>query len=189
MFLDIFFSMVFISGVDAIREDKKHLVIAVALSLPLLFSIWVGYFVKIPAIKITGNFFGIAFFIYMIITILRHILDQDRVSKEVIYAAIVVYLVMGVLWSFVYHMVEYLQPNSFSGISDTVSDERFLFLYFSFVTLTTLGYGDISPITPVASSMAILEAIIGQLYLVVAIALLVGLRVSHSRRNEIPRDR
>ena len=179
--LDIFFSMVFVFGVDAIRHDRKHLIIAIVLALPMLLSMWVGLFVKIFLLSIIGNFFGITFFIYIIITILTHIFDQDRINREVIFAAVVVYLLMGVLWAFVYGTVEHIQPDSFSGISDAIGDERFVFLYYSYVTLTTLGYGDISPITPVASSMAILEAIIGQLYLVVQIAWLVGLRVSQKK--------
>ncbi len=179
--LDIFFSMVFIFAVDAIRQDRKHLIIAIVLALPMLLVIWAGHFVEMYVLSITGNFFGITFFVYMIITILTHIFQQDRINREVIFAAVVVYLLMGVLWAFVYGAVEQIQPNSFSGIADAIGDKRFVFLYYSFVTLTTLGYGDISPITSVASSMAILEAIIGQLYLVVQIAWLVGLRVSQQR--------
>ena len=180
--LDIFFSMVFIFSVEAIRQDRKHLIIAIVLALPMLFSMWVSLFIEISVLSITGNFFGISFFIFMIITIMTHIFHQDRINREVIFSAVVVYLLMGVLWAFVYGAVEQIQPNSFSVSIDTIGDQRYLFLYYSFVTLTTLGYGDISPITPVASSMAILEAIIGQLYLVVQIAWLVGLRVSQQRR-------
>ena len=179
--LDIFYSMIFIFAVDAIRQDRKHLAIAIVLALPMLLAIWVGHFVEIYVLSIIGNFLGITFFIYMIITILAHIFHQDRINREVICAAVVVYLLMGVLWAFVYGTVEQIQPNSFSGIVDAIGDKRYVFLYYSFVTLTTLGYGDISPITSVASSMAILEAIIGQLYLVVQIAWLVGLRVSQQR--------
>ena len=181
--LDIFFSMVFIFGVDAIRQDRKHLIISIVLALPLLFSMWVGLFVEISILSIIGDFFGITFFIFTIIIILKHIFHQDRINREVIFAAVVVYLLMGVLWAFVYGTVEHIQPNSFSVTVDAIGDNRYVFLYYSFVTLTTLGYGDISPITPVASSMAILEAIIGQLYLVVQIAWLVGLRVSQQREG------
>ena len=182
--LDIFYSIIFIFAADAIRQDRKHLIIAIVLALPMLLVIWAGHFVEMYVLSITGNFFGITFFIYMIITILKHIFHQDRINREVICAAVVVYLLMGVLWAFVYGTVEHLQPNSFSVTIDAIGDKRYIFLYYSFVTLTTLGYGDISPITPVASSMAILEAIIGQLYLVVQIAWLVGLRVSQQREGK-----
>lgn len=182
--LDIFFSMVFIFAVNAISQNKRNLIISAILACPMLLSTWAGHFVEIPGLNITGNFFGITFFIYMIITILAHIFHQDRINREVIFAAVVVYLLMGVLWAFVYGAVEHIQPNSFSVSVEPVGDQRYLFLYYSFVTLTTLGYGDISPITPVASSMAILEAIIGQLYLVVQIAWLVGLRVSQQREGK-----
>ena len=182
--LDIFFSLVFISAVNAISSNKRNLVILSVLAIPMLLSIWIGHFIEIQGLSITGSFSGIIFFIYLIITLLRHIFRQERINREVIFAAIVVYLLMGVLWAYVYGTIESIQPNSFSRIKDTMGDQRYLFLYYSFVTLTTLGYGDISPITPVASSMAILEAIIGQLYLVVQIAWLVGLRVSQKTSIE-----
>ena len=182
--LDIFFSLVFISAVNAISSNKRNLVILSVLAIPMLLSIWIGHFIEIQGLSITGSFSGIIFFIYLIITLLRHVFRQERINREVIFAAIVVYLLMGVLWAYVYGTIESIQPNSFSRIKDTMGDQRYLFLYYSFVTLTTLGYGDISPITPVASSMAILEAIIGQLYLVVQIAWLVGLRVSQKTKFE-----
>ena len=182
--LDIFFSLVFISAVNAISSNKRNLVILSVLAIPMLLSIWIGHFIEIQGLSITGSFSGIIFFIYLIITLLRHVFRQERINREVIFAAIVVYLLMGVLWAYVYGTIESIQPDSFSRIKDTMGDQRYLFLYYSFVTLTTLGYGDISPITPVASAMAILEAIIGQLYLVVQIAWLVGLRVSQKTSIE-----
>ena len=181
--IDIFFSVIFISGIYAVSQKKQHVYISSFLAVPMLLTLWVTYFIEVPGLTLSGAFCGIAFFIYMIITILIYIFNQDRVNREVIYAAVVVYLLMGVLWAFVYGAVEHIQPHSFSGITDAIDDKRFVFLYYSFVTLTTLGYGDISPATPMASSLAILEAIIGQLYLVVQIAWLVGLRVSQSQKG------
>jgi len=181
--IDIFFSMIFISGIYAVSQKKRHVYISSFLAVSMLLTIWATYLIEVPGLSLSGTFCGIAFFIYMIITILIYIFNQDRVNREVIYAAVVVYLLMGVLWAFVYGAVEHIQTHSFLGIEDAIGDKRFVFLYYSFVTLTTLGYGDISPATPMASSLAILEAIIGQLYLVVQIAWLVGLRVSQSQKG------
>jgi voltage-gated potassium channel len=87
---------------------------------------------------------------------------------------------MALAWSSIFAVVESLHPGSFSlpdieGISPSRG-----FLYFSFVTITTLGYGDITPVTSLARSLSILEAVIGQLYLVVQVAWLVGVHVSQS---------
>jgi voltage-gated potassium channel Kch len=87
---------------------------------------------------------------------------------------------MALAWSFIFGVVESLNPGSFSipdieGISTSRS-----FLYYSFVTITTLGYGDITPVTSLARSLCVLEAVIGQLYLVVQVAWLVGVHVSQS---------
>jgi hypothetical protein len=87
---------------------------------------------------------------------------------------------MALAWSFIFGAVESLHPGSFSipeiqGISTSRH-----FLYYSFVTITTLGYGDITPVTSLARSLSTLEAVIGQLYLVVQVAWLVGVHVSQS---------
>jgi hypothetical protein len=80
--------------------------------------------------------------------------------------------------------LETIQPGSFSAGEILEQHQRIAFTYYSFVTLTTLGYGDINPLSPQAGTLAILEAIIGQLYLAVLIARLVGMHISQSRENK-----
>ncbi|MBW2410331.1 MAG: two pore domain potassium channel family protein, partial [Deltaproteobacteria bacterium] len=93
--------------------------------------------------------------------------------------AAVVYLLLAIVWAYAYRAIGVIQPGSFA-IADAQNITQSLALYYSFVTITTLGYGDIFPVTTAAKSCAILEAIIGQLYLVITIALLVGVYVSQS---------
>jgi hypothetical protein len=94
---------------------------------------------------------------------------------------------MALMWTFVFVVVETLHPGSFNLPEGGEEATRY-FLYYSFVTLTTLGYGDITPVTGLARSLSILEAVIGQLYLVVQVAWLVGVHVSQSMVKRAGRD-
>jgi hypothetical protein len=136
--------------------------------------------VQHSALEAVGGLCGAAFFIFAIIQILIFVYTQKEVTRDLIAGAAIVYLLMALAWTFIFGVVESLNPGSFSipdieGISISRS-----FLYYSFVTITTLGYGDITPVTSLARSLCILEAVIGQLYLVVQVAWLVGVHVSQS---------
>jgi hypothetical protein len=125
--------------------------------------------------------------------ILTHILGSGRVTSDTIMGGISVYLLIGLLFSALFGIVEYLSPGSFTlgGVAlDTLSDERNIgrypqLLYYSLVTLTTLGYGDIIPTRSLPRMLAAMEAVIGQLYIAILIAGLVGMRLSH--RQQAPR--
>jgi hypothetical protein len=84
------------------------------------------------------------------------------------------------MWALIFSLVESLQPGSFTMAQSQVQDSKFPFYYYSFVTITTLGYGEITPVTDIARSFAFLEAVIGQIYLVVLVARLVGINISQS---------
>jgi hypothetical protein len=88
------------------------------------------------------------------------------------------YLLAALMWAFVYTVIELVDPASFNIDLSRPQDYLLEFQYFSFVTITTLGYGDITPVTEVAKAITALEAVVGQLYLVVAVAWLVGMYVS-----------
>ena len=130
---------------------------------------------------VVGELFGALFIGFVISLLIKYIFNEKEVTKEVIYAAVVVYLLMAIMWSFTYFILEYFYPGSFS-IPEGPSRGVYRFLYFSFVTITTLGYGDVTPLTQKASSLVILEAVTGQMYLVIVVAWLVGMHVSRRSR-------
>jgi hypothetical protein len=180
---NIFLSAILLSGVHAVSGKKRNVYIASLLALPMLVSVWSEYFVKNNYVVIVGTLCGVVFFAYMIVNILLFIYKQDEVTVDLIVGAAVVYLLMAVMWTFIYRVVEIANPGSFT-ISATDIHERLRFTYFSLVTITTLGYGDIVPTTGLASSLATLEAVVGQLYLVTTVAWLVGVRVSQSTKRK-----
>jgi hypothetical protein len=110
---------------------------------------------------------------------LRGIYARPTVTAESVSASLTVYLLLGTIWANAYALLEYLSAGSFYGLAGEgiVVARRELF-YYSFVTLTTLGYGDIGPTSEVARSLVISEAVVGQLYLVVLVASLVGMFLS-----------
>ena len=178
IFIDIFLSVIFISMVYTISQKKSHLLIGTLLSLVMLASMWSQYFYQNPHVFAVGKLFGVLFIVMVIGNILAFIFKSEEVTKEVIFAAMLVYLLAALLWSFAYGFLEIVDPASFNVALGQDYRYQMKYIYFSFVTITTLGYGDITPATDLAKSFTILEAVVGQLYLVVVVAWLVGMHVS-----------
>ena len=176
--LDIFLTAILFSSIYAVSEKKQAAVIAVLLAVPKLATTSALTFITHPLLYLFDSIFGIIFIAYIIVLILAHIFKQEVVSLETIYGAIVVYILIGLMWAFLYNLTEILHPHSFTLAPELAIDPKKTLFYFSFVTLTTLGYGDISPISGPAKSLVMLEAIVGQMYLAVLIARLVGTHIS-----------
>jgi hypothetical protein len=113
------------------------------------------------------------------------------VTGDIVSGALCVYLLIGLVWAFLFMLLESVHPGSFQlGAGATTAANPghpgpaylSLFLYFSFVTLSTVGYGDILPLTGPARGLAALEGIIGQFYMAVLVARFVGLYIVHSQR-------
>ena len=130
---------------------------------------------------------GVIYWGFTASLILRRILlDTTRVSVDAINGAICVYLMMGLGWAQAYTLLTVIEPASFSfngNIIETTAHAFDRFIGFSFITLTTLGYGNVVPLTPRADALAIAEAITGQLYLAVLLARLVALEIAGRRRG------
>ena len=180
--MDAFLTAIFFAIIFAVKSKRSHVIIASFLALPLIISIWSFYFVELTSISLLTRIFGALFFGYAVINILRIVVQSEEVTKETIYAAIVAYMLMALMWAFLYMILELLVPGSFSFPEKAFRAETMRFKYFSFVTITTLGYGDIAPLTNKASALVMLEALFGQIYLVVLVAWLVGMHVSRRSR-------
>jgi voltage-gated potassium channel len=129
---------------------------------------------------LTACFFGFALF-----GIVRTILTSG-VSAHSILGALCGYLLLGIIWSLLYAAVETLAPASFRVASlsgESAPVDRSTLSYYSFVTLSTLGFGDITPATPVARTLSWIEAVAGQFYLAVLVAGLVGFKVAQGPRR------
>jgi len=135
----------------------------------------IDFFVKGGVPIAVGEALIALFFGLVAVRILRSVLKEKRVTTGVISAALCVYLLFGFVWGMFYTFLAWVQPAAFSiGSADSTD-----FVYFSFVTLSTVGYGDILPVTPFARSVAYVEAVSGQFYMAVLISRLVALHVTH----------
>ena len=120
--------------------------------------------------------------------VLLSVLQADRVTTDTILGGIIVYLLLGMVFVLLFSWLEHARPGSFlvdgerlTELFPAVPDRFSPLIYFSFVTLTTLGYGDVYPAGELAQMLCVGEAVVGQLYLAILVARLVGLHISHSR--------
>ena len=181
--MDIFVSAILLSGIYAVSEDRVSLVFALLTGLPALFTSWSFQLLKIPSLLLIHHICAGLFFAAATIIIVRHLINQKVVTVDLIWGAVCGYFLIGFMWGDIYSLLETIHPGSFNLGEQGVSDIDNL-IYFSFVTLATLGYGDIVPLTKQAASLAIIETIMGQMYLAVNIAALVAIRISQSRSKD-----
>jgi hypothetical protein len=180
IFTDIFFTATLASAIYAVAQVRRHWMVAAGLALPMFAALWLTHLGARPALALVGSIFEILFFAYTAWLILAAVLRATEVSWEVIAAAVVVYMFLGMIWAGLYSTLELLNPGSFSMANVSTGPTSQQFGYFSFTTLTTLGYGDIAPLSGAARAFATLEAMVGQIYLTVLIARLVGAHIAQS---------
>jgi hypothetical protein len=164
-----------VAAVGYRRRRGRHWLLAVV-TLTVLLRI-VGRWRDDEAASTGASLLGVGLSAFAVIAALRFALRGHRVDSERLSAALSAYLLAGHCFGIAYFQVEQLHPGSFAiGGAPTQGTQLDLqtAIYFSFVTLATLGYGDISPLTPTARGIAVSEAILGQLYLAVLVARLVG---------------
>ena len=145
-------------------------------------------FVYNRTLDLTGTTSWLLFILFVTLSQLRSVLKQREVTGETICMAISVYLLFGVTWGFLYAVMFQLHPDSFGGLAPGHPNE-FLHIfpilgYFSLTTLSTIGFGDITPLTLQARYAAVAEGITGQFYMAILVARLVGLQMSGSTRRE-----
>lgn len=182
--IDIFLTIIFFNCIFVVSNNKRAILLTFFLALPMFIGIWIPGIERFPILALSLDFTGILFMLFVAASILSFILNEPKISVNIIFASIVVYLLLAVMWIFIYKTIETLHPGSFLLPEHMIDEDRSVFSYYSFVTITTLGYGDITPITAIARGFTILEAVIGQIYLVVLVARLVGLNIAHTINNK-----
>ena len=189
--LRVSFSLLMISAVYACAEKGRALIVALLLLIPAVVAEWIGYLSSIPELSLVGRAFSGLFLAHVIRIIVKHMIHARKVDANLIFGAISLYLLIGIFWAIGYSALEMAQPESFTLKPLDVADDPATspetvplrsFTYYSLVTLTTLGYGDIVPVTPSAQVASSLEAVVGQLYLTILVAGLVGLHVSQRQQ-------
>jgi Ion channel len=182
--LNIIAAIVLLSATYAVSRRRSFFIFALLFSI---FSIGMTFWLAAAPthwLIVISHGSLVVLIIFFVTVILSYVLGGGKVTWDKIYGAICAYLLLGYAWTFAYSVIEELQPGSVtSAVSNMPHDlvgRVMQMRYFSFVTLATVGYGDIVPHTPAARTLALLEAMLGQFYLVALIGRLVGLHIVHS---------
>jgi len=178
LFFNMTFSLIILTAVLSVIGDKKlSLGASITLMLPCLFFVWYAYFYVLDEHMLMASTVIQAMFLaYIPLLIFLFIFRSPMVTRDVVSAALVVYLFLAMFFAKLYLMLELAYPGSFSLSHETIIDNPGLLRYFSMVTLSTLGYGDLLPVNDKSQTLAGMEAIFGQIYLAVLIARLVGMQ-------------
>lgn len=167
------------AAVPAVGGRRRSLLATAALAAPIFFGYWFQIHRKegsVYLIFIAAFLIFLCFIIGRLLYFIRHV---PQVNSEVLSAGISVYLLLGFFWAAAYSLVARVLPGAFANVSTAAGRlQGFEAIYFSFITLTTVGFGDISPVAPVARMLAMMEAMTGTLYLAVLVSRLVSLHAS-----------
>ena len=168
--------VVLTAAVMAVGGRRKSLVTGMVLALPVAFGRMLIHFVLASTVYKMVFLVFLVFCGFVIFQLLRFILRARHVNSEVICATVSTYLLIGLLWAWGYALVARLSPGAITGFpTDPNSPHGFEAIYFSLITLTTVGYGDMVPVSATARMLAMLEAVCGTMYMAVLVARLVSL--------------
>ena len=189
---ELLFTLVTLSSIHVVGVKRRQALISTLLAAPTLASLWLRQ--AVPGIHLSQVALVLLtlFLLYTAVAVLSRVFAEETVTSDTLSAAVCVYLLMGYMWGSLYGLIYLQTPSGFqlptgwtpaaeNGIATDVPLN--LITYFSFTTLTTLGYGDVLPISGLARAAVILEAVFGHFYLAVLVARLVGLHIAGARRQ------
>jgi hypothetical protein len=180
--INIFWMLFLIAGIISLSKSKKHTAVFIIILLSFVLFRWLSVFSQAPFIHLGDIFFTIITFGLLIYLVLLKVFEPGPITEYRVIGSIVVYMILANLWSVIYLFIYEHIPGAFQ-ITLPPFDSNSLqanFLYFSYITITTTGYGEIVPLHPFARSMVQIEAIIGVLYPVI----LIGRLVSDANENK-----
>jgi hypothetical protein len=172
IFITVSYSIMLLSVGAIIEQKTKWLIKIITIAI---FLQWIAFFItfeSFPILDIISFVFSMTTFIITTFIMIQQIVLSRRVDAKLILESIIGYLLIGVIFTLVNVLITIFNPNAigFTNANAHIGE----IIYYSFVTVTTIGYGDISPISQFARSSAILFGLIGQLYLTIIIAFIIG---------------
>ncbi|WP_348822964.1 potassium channel family protein [Flavobacterium aestuarii] len=180
--INVFWMLFLIAGIIALSKTRRQTLSLVI--IPFLFVLfnWISIFENTPFVQLSDIILTIATFVLLIVLVLTKVFEPGPVTEYRVIGSIVVYMILANLWSVIYLFIYRHIPGAFQITlppfeSNTLEAN---FMYFSYITITTTGYGEIVPLHPFARAMVQIEAIIGVLYPVI----LIGRLVSNASENK-----
>jgi len=174
---DAMLTLILVSGVVAVADHRRMATALAVLSLVVIAVRWSEWIVPSGILPAFRSMSALSAMLVLACAVGINVFAAGHAISDRVFGAVVLYLLLGLIWAVAYSTLETAAPGSFAGAPHD-EFERADWVYFSFVTLTTVGYGDITAVARGARTLAILEALIGQLYPAVIIARLVSLQVT-----------
>lgn len=179
----LMFSWLLACGVWSLRGFGNYFVAGIGLAIA-------GIILTVLAANLDSTLYQYAsfaassgFVLVMVWCVGLQVMRSNEISANRVIGAVSLYLLFGSLWAVAYAVVEMLNPGSFDGFSQPVAQGWSIeWLYFSFVTMTTLGYGDLAPLSATARTLAYMQAVFGQFYIAILVAGLVSAYISDRRQ-------
>jgi len=172
-----------VAAVFTVADSRRHLTVGLALGIPGFLLLSISKAMELIELAWVGYVLVLVLYLFVIRLFMQKIFRAKEVTRDIIGMALCTYVLLGALWMLFYIPVAAWDPDAFRFVTEhTTRDLSPALTYFSYVTLTTLGYGDIIPTSELARSLAILEAMTGTLFLAVLISRLVG-TYSSNRKN------
>jgi voltage-gated potassium channel Kch len=168
-----------VSGIAAVPRTGKAIYVISALALTSFAARAATFFVPGDVSEVGRKLTGAMFALLLAVVVFERIFRAGHVTVHRISGAVAAYLLIGLVFAYLYDAIEIMAPGSFHFATPELRNILLAdpMTYFSFTTLTTVGYGDITPRTPLSQSLANLEALIGQLFPTILIARLVALEL------------
>jgi voltage-gated potassium channel len=173
-------------GIYGFRSEKMWFHSGVGIAVSVVVVVAAGVVLELLELYYLHLILLFCFYLWAIWLAGKQVLFTGAVDANRIVGAICIYLLMGLIWALMYLFIAQAVPGSFNGVEQMVWYDNFANVaYYSFVTLTTLGYGDISPVAPIARFLVYMEAVVGVFYMAILVASLIGVGISNSQNKSL----
>jgi len=185
---DLSLSVALVVALWSLHSSRRTLTVGIVLVGVNIVATATGLWLANRVAGVIADLSGLLFLVLCAVTATRQVFRRERVDANKIVGALCIYVLIAVIWAVAFHLLESFSPGSFSGLESHQGAALYWrLLYFSFVTVTTLGYGDVLPLTIYAESLTYMEAVLGQFYVAVIVAVLIGSYLSDRETSHSPR--
>jgi len=191
MLMSVFLTLLVVSGVGAVAKHRLTTTLVGGLAFASLLVHWMRFLIFGGWLALPDALLSSVLCIILAGAVLAQVFREGPITSQRVQGAVAVYLLLGLAWAFAYEALALQWPHAFAlpaaAALGTDEDLRARFVYFSFVTLTTVGYGDITAVHPVARSFVTAEALVGQLFPAILLARLVSMELFYQQAKRAER--